>query len=71
MDNRGIQNKDLLPLHTVRLFLMGCIQSGSPLNMVRLTYKNGLQHLENFRKEKNSLLMRHPLLRSGVLNGLL
>jgi hypothetical protein len=52
-------------------FLMGCIQSGAPLNIIRLTYKNGLPTARILPKEKIQLLMRHPLLRStGVLNGL-
>jgi ABC-type cobalamin/Fe3+-siderophores transport system ATPase subunit len=52
-------------------FLMGCIQSGAPLNIVRLTYKNGIPTSRILPKEKILHLMRHPLLRStGVLNGL-
>ena len=52
-------------------FLMGCIQSGSPLNIVRLTYKNGVATSRILPKDKILKLMRNPLLRStGVLNGL-
>ena len=52
-------------------FLMGCIQSGAPVNIVRLTYKNGVATGRILPKEKLLHLMRHPLLRStGVLNGL-
>lgn len=52
-------------------FLMGCIQSGSPMNIVRLTYKNNLATARILPKAKILHLMRHPLLRStGVLNGL-
>ncbi|MCU7693853.1 ATP-dependent endonuclease [Haoranjiania flava] len=52
-------------------FLMGCIQSGAPLNIVRLTYKNGIPTSRILPKDKILHLMRHPLLRStGVLNGL-
>jgi len=52
-------------------FLMGCIQSGAPLNIVRLTYKNGVPTSRLLPKDKILHLMRHPLLRStGVLNGL-
>ncbi len=52
-------------------FLMGCIQSGSPLNIVRLTYKNNVATSRILPKEKILNLMRNPLLRStGVLNGL-
>lgn len=52
-------------------FLMGCIQSGSPMNIVRLTYKNNVATARILPKDKILHLMRHPLLRStGVLNGL-
>ena len=52
-------------------FLMGCIQSGIPLNIVRLTYQNGVPTARLLRKESIVELMRRPLLRStGVLNGL-
>lgn len=52
-------------------FLMGCVQSGAPLNIVRLTYKNGVATSRILSKDKILELMRHPLLRStGVLNGL-
>lgn len=52
-------------------FLMGCIQSASPLNIVRLTYKNTTATSRILPKDKILNLMRNPLLRStGVLNGL-
>lgn len=52
-------------------FLMGCIQSGSPLNIVRLTYNYRTPTARVLPKEKILRLMRNPLLRStGVLNGL-
>jgi ABC-type cobalamin/Fe3+-siderophores transport system ATPase subunit len=52
-------------------FLMGCIQSGAPLNIIRLTYKNGIPTSRILPKDKILHLMRHPLLRStGILNGL-
>jgi ABC-type cobalamin/Fe3+-siderophores transport system ATPase subunit len=52
-------------------FLMGCIQSGIPLNIVRLTYKNNIPTSRLLDQTKILKLMRHPLLRStGVLNGL-
>ena len=52
-------------------FLMGCIQSGSPMNIVRLTYKNNIATARILPQEKILHLMRHPLLRStGILNGL-
>ncbi|WP_353096633.1 ATP-dependent nuclease [Empedobacter brevis] len=52
-------------------FLMGCIQSGVPINIVRLTYSNNTPTARILPSEKVLKLMRHPLLRStGVLNGL-
>jgi hypothetical protein len=52
-------------------FLMGCIQSGAPLNIVRLTYNNGIATSRLLPQEKILHLMRNPMLRStGVLNGL-
>jgi len=64
-------NKRLLVATHSSSFLMGCIQSGSPLNIVRLTYKNDVPTSRILPKQKILHLMRHPLLRStGVLNGL-
>ncbi|MCT4236445.1 ATP-binding protein [Elizabethkingia anophelis] len=52
-------------------FLMGCIQSGIPLNIVRLTYKDNNPTARLLPPNKILHIMRHPLLRStGVLNGL-
>lgn len=52
-------------------FLMGCIQSGAPINIVRLTYSNEVGTARLLDKEKISTLMKDPLLRStGVLNAL-
>ena len=52
-------------------FLMGCIQSGAPLNIVRLTYNNGIATSRLLAQDKILHLMRNPMLRStGVLNGL-
>lgn len=64
-------HKRLLAATHSSSFLMGCIQSGAPLNIVRLTYKNGVSTSRILPKDKILHLMRHPLLRStGVLNGL-
>lgn len=52
-------------------FLMGCIQSGAPINIIRLTYSNNSPTARILPSDKVLKLMRHPLLRStGVLNGL-
>lgn len=67
---RGSKKRLFAATHSSN-FLMGCIQSGVPLNIVRLTYKNGLATARLLPKEKILHLMRNPLLRStGVLNGL-
>jgi hypothetical protein len=52
-------------------FVMGCIQSGAPINIVRLTYLGGIPTARTLPNSKILRLMRNPLLRStGVLNGL-
>lgn len=52
-------------------FVMGCIQSGAPVNIVRLTYRNGLATARILPNKDILKLMRNPLLRStGVLSGL-
>ena len=52
-------------------FLMGCIQSGASLDIVRLTYSNDVPTARHLQSEKVYKLMRHPLLRSvNALNGL-
>lgn len=52
-------------------FVMGCIQSGAPVNIVRLTYRGGVATARVLPSAEILELMRHPLLRStGVLGGL-
>lgn len=52
-------------------FVMGCIQSGAPVNIVRLTYRNNVPTARILPNEDILKLMRNPLLRStGVLSGL-
>jgi predicted ATP-dependent endonuclease of OLD family len=52
-------------------FLMGCIQSGAPINIVRLTYSNDVGTARLLDKHKIEALLKDPLLRStGVLNAL-
>jgi ABC-type cobalamin/Fe3+-siderophores transport system ATPase subunit len=52
-------------------FLMGCIQSGAPINIIRLTYRAGVSTARVLPSNEILELMRNPLLRStGVLNGL-
>ena len=52
-------------------FVMGCIQSGAPVNIVRLTYRGGVATARLLSNPDILKLMRNPLLRStGVLSGL-
>ncbi len=52
-------------------FVMGCIQSGAPVNIVRLTYRGGTATARHLPSNEILELMRNPLLRStGVLSGL-
>jgi hypothetical protein len=52
-------------------FVMGCIQSGAPINIIRLTYRSGVATARLLPSNDILELMRNPLLRStGVLTGL-
>ncbi|MCC6588294.1 MAG: AAA family ATPase, partial [Bryobacterales bacterium] len=52
-------------------FVVGCIQSGAPINIIRLTYRGGVATARVLPSDEILELMRHPLLRStGVLSGL-
>lgn len=52
-------------------FVMGCIQSGSPVNIIRLTYRGSIATARILPSNEILELMRNPLLRStGVLSGL-
>lgn len=52
-------------------FLMGCIQAGTPINIIRLTYQNEIPTARVLPNNDILKLMRNPLLRStGVLSAL-
>lgn len=52
-------------------FVMGCIQSGKRVNIVRLTWRDGLPTARLLSADKLETMMRDPLLRStGVLGAL-
>jgi hypothetical protein len=52
-------------------FLMGCIQSGTDISIVRLTYKDTHAAARELKPEQVKRIMRQPLLRStGVLSAL-
>lgn len=52
-------------------FVMGCIQAGKPVNIVRLTYRRGVASARLLASAELRTLMRDPLLRStGVLGAL-
>ena len=53
------------------MFVMGCIQSGAPVNIIRLTYRSSVATARVLPSSDILKLMRNPLLRStGVLSGL-
>jgi ABC-type cobalamin/Fe3+-siderophores transport system ATPase subunit len=52
-------------------FVMGCVQSGVPITLIRLTYRNGVPTARVLASADILRLMRNPLLRStSVLAGL-
>lgn len=52
-------------------FVLGCLQSGAPVDIVRLTYRNNNATARLLPADEILELMRHPLLRStGVMTGL-
>jgi hypothetical protein len=52
-------------------FVMGCIQSGAPVNIIRLTYRSGVATARLLPSEELLEMMRNPLLRStNLLSGL-
>jgi ABC-type cobalamin/Fe3+-siderophores transport system ATPase subunit len=52
-------------------FVMGCVQSGAPVTIVRLTYRDRVATARVLPSDEILALMRHPLLRStNVLSGL-
>jgi len=66
----GTDKKLFVATHSPN-FVMGCIQSGVPVNIVRLTYRNDVATARILPNEDILKLMRNPLLRStGVLSGL-
>lgn len=53
------------------MFVMGCIQSGAPVNIIRLTYRGGAATSRILPSADILEMMRNPLLRStGVLSAL-
>jgi ABC-type cobalamin/Fe3+-siderophores transport system ATPase subunit len=52
-------------------FVMGCIQSGAPINVIRLTYRHNVPTARLLPNDEIFRLMKNPLLRStGVLSAL-
>jgi len=46
-------------------FVMGCVQSGVPVNIIRLTYQAGQGSARVLENAELIKLMRNPLLRSA------
>lgn len=66
----GTNRRLFIATHSAN-FLMGCVQGGAAINIVRLTYDYSTATARLLTKEKLTPLMRNPLLRSvGVLNAL-
>ena len=65
------KNKNIVVSTHSPNFLMGCVASGVAVNVVRLTYNNGVATARMLPAESLSALMRNPLLRSAnVLSAL-
>ncbi|BAZ39655.1 hypothetical protein NIES4101_56090 [Calothrix sp. NIES-4101] len=70
LTSSGTEKRIFVSTHSPN-FVMGCIQSGAPVNIVRLTYRNGTPTARILSNQDILRLMRNPLLRStGVLSGL-
>lgn len=68
--SQGSEKRVFVSTHSPN-FVMGCIQSGVPVNIVRLTYRDNIATARVLPSEDLLRLMRNPLLRStGVLGGL-
>jgi len=66
----GTNRRVIVSTHSAN-FLMGCVQGGAAINIVRLTYDYKTATARLLATEKLTPLMRNPLLRSiGVLNAL-
>ncbi len=66
----GSEKRLFVSTHSAN-FLMGCIQSGVPITVIRLTYRDGVATGRTLPNAEIFRLMRNPLLRStGVLSGL-
>lgn len=66
-----IENKRVFVSTHSTSFVMGCIHSGAPVNIIRLTYRGGVSTARVLPSGDILELMRNPLLRStGVLSGL-
>lgn len=64
-------NKNILVSTHSPYFVMGCIQSGIPVNIVRLTYRDSVATARSLPCDEILALMRNPLLRStGVISAL-
>ncbi|MED4057448.1 AAA family ATPase [Niallia taxi] len=64
-------NKTVIAATHSASFLMGCIQSGVPVNIIRLTYQDNNPTARLLPSENLLKLMRNPLLRStGTIEGL-
>lgn len=67
---QGSEKRLFVSTHSAA-FVMGCVQSGAPVNIVRLTYRNEVATARLLPNVELLTLMRNPLLRSTrVIDGL-
>jgi ABC-type cobalamin/Fe3+-siderophores transport system ATPase subunit len=67
----GSTNRRLIVATHSASFLMGCVQAGAGVNIIRLTFDYEVATARLLAREKLAPLMRNPLLRSvGVLDAL-
>lgn len=70
MNDSAASKQVIVSTHSAN-FIMGCIQGGADVNIIRLTYDYESSTARILKKEQLTHLMRNPLLRSvGVLNAL-
>ncbi|BDW88388.1 ATP-dependent nuclease [Thalassospira tepidiphila] len=63
IETRGTNKKVFASTHSAS-FVRGCIQSGAPVNIVRLTYRAGVPTVRILEHQDLENLMKDPLLRS-------
>lgn len=68
--SRSTRSKMIVATHSPD-FLMGCVDAGAPVGVVRLTYSAGVATARQLPASQLQILMRNPLLRSTGIVGAL